>query len=158
MNSVNYKHLDREFRTEHKLFLLSVVKGGQSVKIVKRNRVKDFHMSFEIGGANWFCDIISDAVVFDGKSRFFRKFRGNSYVLMVMINTNKRGSFFRINKLHEGMMSSIIVPSGNGRNGWRDLRRCLMSMLGREKTVVKERPGRKVLNGEEFHFTKTKGV
>ena len=91
-------------------------------------------MSFEFGGANWLFDILSDAVVFDGKSNFFKKFEGNSYVLLVMINTNKRGCFFRINKLHVGMMSSIIVPSGNRRNRWRDLRRCLMSMLGREKT------------------------
>ena len=86
------------------------------------------------------------------------KFRGNSYVLLVMISTKKRGCFFRINKLHEGTMSSIIVPSGNGRSGWRDFRRCLMSMLGREITVVKERPGRNVLRGEEFHPTETKGV
>ena len=28
MNRVLYKHLDREFRIEHKLFLLSVENGG----------------------------------------------------------------------------------------------------------------------------------
>ena len=47
-----YKHLDREFRTEHKLFLLNVENGGQVVKLVERNRVKDFFLSFELGGAN----------------------------------------------------------------------------------------------------------
>ena len=111
--------------------------------------MKDFQMSFEMGGANWLCDIILEAMEYAGKNGFFRKFRGNSYVLIVMIDTNKRGSFFRINKLHDGMMSSIIVPSGIERSGWRDLRGCLMSMLGRDKTVVKGTNEKKVLNGEE---------
>lgn len=130
-----FKHLERDFRTEHKLFLLSIENGGQSVKIVERNRLKEFHLSVEMGGAIWLCDTSSDAVAFKGNGNFFRKFRGNSYVLMVTINANRRGSFLRISKLHSGKISSIVVPSGNRRRGWRDLNRSLMCMLGRELTA-----------------------
>ena len=136
MSGVLYKHLVREFRTEHKLFLLSVEEGGQAVKIVERNRVKDFNLSFELGGANWLCDIIVEAVDFRGKNDFLRKFRGSSYVLLAMIDTNKRGSFLRIDKLHKGKLSSIIVPNGIDSSGWRDLRSCLLSMLGRDRLFV----------------------
>ena len=139
MSRVFYKHLDREFRTEHKLFLLSVEKGGQVVKIVEQNCLKDFSLSFQLGGANWLCDIILEAVEFEGKNAFFKKFRGNSYVLLAMIDTNKRGSFLRIDKLHQGKMSSIIVPNGIQSSGRSDLRRCLLSMLGRERKVVEGR-------------------
>ena len=158
MSRVLYKHLDREFSTEHKLFLLSVEKGGQAIRIMERNRVKDYQMSFELGGANWLCDIILKTVEFDGNDCFFRKFRGNLYVLLAMIDTNKRGSFFRIDELHEGKMSSIIVPNGIEKSGWRDLRRCLMSMLGGGKMVVKGRTDGKVWNGEKFQLNGSKGV
>ena len=84
MSRVKYKHLDREFRTEHKLFLLSVEKGGHSVKIVERNRVKDFQMSFEMGGANWLCDIILEAVDYAGKNGFFRKLSSGSLEVVRM--------------------------------------------------------------------------
>ena len=113
--------------------------GGHSVKIVERNRVKQFCLSVERGGAIRLCDTIYDVVAYEGNLRFFRKFRGSSYVFMVMINTNSRGSFLRINKLFCGKLSSIVVPSGNGRSGWRDLNRSLMSMLGRELTDVNGR-------------------
>ena len=150
MSGVLYKHLDREFRTEHKLFLLSVEKGGQSIKIAERNRVKDFILSFELGGANWLCDIIVEAVDFEGQNGFFRKFRGNSYVLLVTIETNKRDSFFRIEKWHEGRLSIIFVPKGIKSSGWRDLRRCLLSMLGRERLLVDRRNEGNVLSKENL--------
>ena len=44
-----------------------------------------------MGGANWLCDITLEAVDYAGENGFFRKFRGSSYVLMVMIDTNKKG-------------------------------------------------------------------
>ena len=105
-------------------------------------------MSFEMGGANWFSDITLESELC-WKKWLLQKFGGNSYVRMVVIDTNKRGSFLRINKLHDGTMSSITVPRGIESRGWRDLRGCLMSMLGRDKTVVKGTNEKKVLNGEE---------
>ena len=53
-------------------------KGGQSIKIVERNRLKDFNLSFELGAANWLCDIILVAIEFKGRNGFLRKFRGSS--------------------------------------------------------------------------------
>ena len=158
MSTALYNHLNREFRTEHKVFLLSVERGGQSVKIVERNRVKDFNLSFELGGANWLCDTILEAVEAKRKVGFFRKFRGSSYVLLAIVDTNKRGSFFRLDKVHEGKMSSIIVPNGIESRGWRDLRNCLLSMLGRETMCVERREVGSVLYQEKQRFFGLKGV
>ena len=158
MSRVSYKHLDREFRTEHKLFLLSVDNGGHSVKLVERNRVKDFSLSFELGGANWLCNIILEAVLSEVKHGFFKKFRGNSYVLLVMVDTNNRGSFLRIDKLHDGKLRSIIVPKGIQSNGWRDLRRCLLSMLGRDRLYMERSNEDKLLFEEKSQFTGIKGA
>ena len=55
---------------------------------MERNRVKEFQLSVEMGGAIWLSDTIFDVVAYEGNSKFFRKFRGNPHVLMVMINTN----------------------------------------------------------------------
>ena len=49
-------------------------------------------------------------------------------------------------------MSSIVVPSRNGRSGWRDLNRILMSMLGRKFTAVKGRKDTRKLNGEDIQL------
>ena len=152
MSTVSYKHLDREFRTEHKLFLLTVEKGGQAVKIVERNRVKDFDLSFELGGANWLCDITLEAVQFQGKNGFLRKFRGSSYVLLATIDTNRRGRFLRLDKLQEGKLSSIYVPNGFQSNGWRELRNCLLSMLRRERMRVVSRTEGNVFDGDKYSF------
>ena len=157
MSRVSYKHLDREFRTEHKLFLLTVERGGKSVKIVERNRVKDFILSFELGGANWLCDTILEAVDFQGKNGFLRKFRGSSYVLLAMIDTNRRGRFFRLEKLQEGKLSSIVVPNGIKSSGWRDLRNCMMSILGRERMVDDRSNEGNVFYGEKCRFLGSKG-
>ena len=40
------------------------------MKLVERNRVKDFNFSFELGGTNWLCNIILEAVEFEGKNGF----------------------------------------------------------------------------------------
>ena len=75
--------------------------------------MKDFNLSFELRGANWLCDIILEALESKRKvGCFLKKFRGSSYVLLAMIDTNKRDSFFRLDKLYDGKMSSIIVPNG----------------------------------------------
>ena len=152
-----FNHLERVFRIEHKLFLLGVENGDKSVKFVERNRVKEFHMSVEMGGAIWLCDTTSDVVVYDGKSSFLRTFRGNSYVLMVTINANNRGSFLRIN-MHRGTVSSIVVPSGNGRSGWRSLHRSLMSLVGRDFMALKGSKDRTKWIGEETHFKGCNGA
>ena len=157
MSTVLYKHLDREFRTEHKLFLLSVGKGGQSIKIVERTRVNDFILFVELGGANWLCAIILEAVEFNGNNGFFRKFRGNSYVLLVMTHSNRRGRFLRIEKVHEGKLTSIMVPNGFDSTGWSDLRRNLLSMLGKERLVVEGR-NEGNLFGEKSQFIGPMGV
>ncbi|PON65608.1 hypothetical protein PanWU01x14_116200 [Parasponia andersonii] len=39
----------KDFRTEHKVFLLSIINGGQSLKVVERNRVNDFAITMELG-------------------------------------------------------------------------------------------------------------
>ena len=158
MSGVLYKHLDREFRTEHKIFLLTVENSGKSIRLVERNRVKDYDLSFELGGAHWLGDIILEAVQFQGKNVFFRKFRGNSYVLMVMIDTNNRGSFLRIDKLHDGKLRSIIVPKGIQSSGWRDLRSCLLSMLGRERLLVERKIEGKLLYEEKSQIIGLKSV
>ncbi|POO03775.1 LOW QUALITY PROTEIN: hypothetical protein TorRG33x02_000790, partial [Trema orientale] len=41
----------KDFRTEHKVFLLSIINGGQSLKVEERNRVNDFVITMELGGA-----------------------------------------------------------------------------------------------------------
>ena len=128
------------------------------MKLVERNRVKDFYLSFELGGANWLCNIILEALESQGKSGFFRKFRGNSYVLLVMIDTNNRGSFLRIEKLHEGKLRSIIVPKGFQSNGWRDLRRCILSILGKDRSFVERSKEGKMLFEEKSQFFGPKGV
>ena len=106
--------------------------------------------------AIWLCDTVYDAVAYEGNLIFFRKFRGNSYVLMVMIHKNNRGRFLRINKIHGGKMSSIVVPSGNGRSGWKDLNRSLTSLLGRELTDVNGRLNRTKRHREAFQLKGSK--
>lgn len=74
---VSFKHLDREFRTEHKVFfLLNVVIGGQTIKVIERNCVADYQVTFDFGGADWLCDVLNEAMVFRGNHGFSRSLGG----------------------------------------------------------------------------------
>ncbi|PON50374.1 hypothetical protein PanWU01x14_223460 [Parasponia andersonii] len=57
---MHYKHLDQEVRTEHKVFLINVINGGQSLKFVERNKVKDFVITMKLGGAGWLSDCLEE--------------------------------------------------------------------------------------------------
>ncbi|PON43339.1 hypothetical protein TorRG33x02_334000 [Trema orientale] len=144
----NFKHLDREFRVEHKVFLLSVVDWGQSIKLVERNRITDYHVTFDLGAAGWLCDILKEALVCPLNQRFFRKFRGNSYVLMVGILINRRGRFLEVSHLQSGVLKRIVVPGGFGNykgRGWFELLDCLESMVRRNCKVEESRSRRNIL-------------
>lgn len=103
-------HLSREFRIVHKLFLLSVVNGGQVINFVERNRVKDYVISFELGVAAWLCDIVELALSHVERARFHKKFRGSSYILLVEIKVNKNGRFLQITRIENGIVNNLIVP------------------------------------------------
>ncbi|PON76032.1 hypothetical protein PanWU01x14_037480 [Parasponia andersonii] len=113
----NYKQFNREFRTEHKLFLLSVFNRGQSIKVLERSQAADFQVTFDLRAAGWLCDTLKEALVCSNNQGFFRKFRGSSYVLLVEIQSNRRGRFLR--KLEEAGQSRKKVnwenPSSHGQ-------------------------------------------
>ena len=130
----DFKHLDKEFRTENKEFLLSVINGAQIIKVIERNRIIDYQISFDLGGADWF----GRQWILKGNKAFFQKFRGRSYALLVHIKFNRRGRFLEVSRMQNGVLRSIVVPGGSSGNrcrGWRDLLGCLESILGRRKVA-----------------------
>ena len=68
---MRFKHLAKQFRNEHKVFLLSVTNGGQSIEVLERNRVHDFHVSFDLREINWFFNTVKEVVGYGGKHFFF---------------------------------------------------------------------------------------
>lgn len=154
---LGFKHLAREFRS--KVFLISVVNRGQSIKVLERNRIADYHVTFDLGTAAWLCDFIKGVVNLGGKENLVRKFRGSSYVLLVEVRSNRRGSFLEVSRLQNGTVGSIIVPEDRVEKkcrGWLIFLKELESILGRDRTVSdvdtskelgKEGPG----YGERLH-------
>ncbi|PON67526.1 hypothetical protein TorRG33x02_264330 [Trema orientale] len=110
---MTFKHFDREFRTQHKVFLLSLVNRGQSIKVLERNRVADFQVTFALGAGIWLCEILKETVTYGGKQVFFRKFRGSSYVLLVRIKCNKWERFLAVTRLQNGVSRNVIIPEGS---------------------------------------------
>ncbi|PON63519.1 hypothetical protein TorRG33x02_276000 [Trema orientale] len=129
---MSLKHLAREFRTAHKLFLFTVVNDGGSIKVLERNRGRDYEVSFELGGAAWL-DAVEVVIRDEGKGQFFKKFRGSSYLLLLEVKYNNRGKFMQLVKLQNGVESKVIVPGGERGRGWQDFRDCWGSLMGRRE-------------------------
>ncbi|PON38243.1 hypothetical protein PanWU01x14_313990 [Parasponia andersonii] len=130
---MSLKHLVREFRTTHKLFLITVANDGRSIKVLERNGGRDYEVSFELGGAAWLLDAVEVAIRDEGKGQFFRKFRGSSYLLLLEVKYNNGGKFLQLVKLQNGVESKVIVPSEVRGRGWQDFQDCLGSLMGRKK-------------------------
>ena len=58
----DYKHLDRAFRTKHKLFSLSLDESGARIKICERNKFNSYVLEIDLGGGDWLCKVVGVAL------------------------------------------------------------------------------------------------
>ncbi|PON41066.1 hypothetical protein TorRG33x02_338900 [Trema orientale] len=107
--------------------------GGQTLKIVERNRVSDFSVTMELGGARWLCKCVGAILLLKERINVIRKFRGSSYVLLVEVRENNRGTFLSIWKIQDGHFQQIIVPSGAGGNSWKNFHERFSMVMNRNK-------------------------
>ncbi|PON50315.1 hypothetical protein PanWU01x14_224010 [Parasponia andersonii] len=105
---MSLKHLVREFRKTHELFPIAIVNGDRSIKVLERNRGRDYEVSFKHGGAVWLLDMVELVLRDEGKGQFFRKFKGSSYLLLLEVKYNKWGKFLQLVKLQNGVESKEI--------------------------------------------------
>ncbi|PQQ03671.1 hypothetical protein Pyn_40607 [Prunus yedoensis var. nudiflora] len=78
-------------------------------------------------------------------TEIFRKFRGDSYHLWMEKSCNKYGRFLRMSKCLHGIVSSVVIPQGQGGQRWRKLEESLEVILVGD-SFIKERS---VQRGEE---------
>ncbi|PON32033.1 hypothetical protein PanWU01x14_364810 [Parasponia andersonii] len=83
----------KEFRIAHKLFLHSVVNGRRSIKELKRNRISDYEVSFDLGGAKWLMVAAESALRDEGKAGVRTSTVKQDHTLAVVIY---RGSIEKI--------------------------------------------------------------
>ncbi|PON66608.1 hypothetical protein PanWU01x14_108500, partial [Parasponia andersonii] len=106
---MSLKHFVTEFRTDHKLFMIAIVNGGRPIKVLKRNRMRDYEVSFELGGAAWLLDAVEMALKDERNRQCFRKFEGSSYLLLLEVKYNKWGKFLQLVKFQNGVERKVIV-------------------------------------------------
>lgn len=59
---ISYKHLSQDFITKHKIFIFKVIEAGSVARITERNRVQDFTIRLDLGGAYWLRTTIGEAL------------------------------------------------------------------------------------------------
>lgn len=59
-------------------------------RFYKRNRRRDYEVSFERGGVAWLLDAVEVVLRDEGRGKFFRKLRGSSYLLLLEVTYNNR--------------------------------------------------------------------
>ena len=90
MSMTDYKHLDRDFRTKHKVFIFQLDDSGAKIIIMERNRFNSFVVEIDIWGGrgwgDWLCNVVGEALRSGKNGQFKRSYRGSNYMLLVECN------------------------------------------------------------------------
>lgn len=116
---------------EGKRFSVSLGKDGGIVRLLEDRRNRTFNVLLSRVAACWLMGIVEEGSGLESDFKFWRRYRGNGFSIIVDIMVNFRGSCLRILKVAQGVGRMILIPEGHRRNGWRVFARILRSILGR---------------------------
>ena len=128
----DYKHLDRDFRTKHKVFIFCLDESGSKINITERNRFNNIDIWLGGGGGwgcDWLCRVVGEALRLGGDGKSRRTYRGSNYQLQVECSTNNTGWFLKAMKIHNGTIRNIIVLVEYEFSGWVNFEKCLKSFF-----------------------------
>ncbi|TQD89700.1 hypothetical protein C1H46_024694 [Malus baccata] len=139
---MSYRHLSRDFKVEHKVFILEIEDKsfGERIRVTERTRTRGYQISFDLGCAAWIIEQLK-AVITTGGLNFFRKYKGHNYQFWVEGFQNRNGEFLVLSKTEkDGFVRHIFVPKGFKGIGWRNLEELMYEILqGGKKTGNKLR-------------------
>ncbi|KAM1270198.1 hypothetical protein ACFX2I_002296 [Malus domestica] len=134
---MSYRHLSRDFKVEHKVFILEIEEKsfGERIRVTERTRTRGYQISFDLGCAAWIIEQLK-AVIDTGGLNFFRKYKGHNYQFWVEGFQNRNGEFLVLSKTEkDGFVRNIFVPKGFKGIGWRNLEELMYEILqGGKKT------------------------
>ena len=116
---------------EDKRFSVSLGRDGGTVRLLEDRRNFSFSLLLSRVAACWLVGIVEECMDFVSEVRFWRRYVGNGFSLIVDVMVNKRGSCLRLLKVAQGEGKMILTPEGSRRNGWRGFARILSSTLKR---------------------------
>ncbi|KAM1745387.1 hypothetical protein ACFX11_012140 [Malus domestica] len=134
---MSYRHLSRDFKVEHKVFILEIEENsfGERIRVTERTRTRGYQISFDLGCAAWIIEQLK-AVIATGGLNFFRKYKGHNYQFWVEGFQNRNGEVLVLSKTEkDGFVRNIFVPKGVKGIGWRNLEELMNEILqGGKKT------------------------
>ncbi|KAM1085007.1 hypothetical protein ACFX13_011002 [Malus domestica] len=134
---MSYRHLSRDFKVEHKVFILEIEEKsfGERIRVTERTRARGYQISFDLGCAAWITDQLK-AAIDTGGLNFFRKYKGHNYQFWVEGFQNRNGEVLVLSKTEkDGFVRNIFVPKGFKGIGWRNLEELMSEILrGGKKT------------------------
>ena len=125
------------FRIEQKVFVIHLTKDGGGVRISERSRFRSFVVEIDVCAAVWCLETLQEVALSAKSKSFFRKHRGSNYSVLAEKYSNRRGEFLKFTKLSNGSLTSIIIPGGLSRWGWRRMAGCLDNLVGKRFWNVK---------------------
>ena len=57
-----YKHFNLDFKTKHKIFIFMLDESGRFIRITERNRVNNYVVEVDLGGGEWICRTVDEAL------------------------------------------------------------------------------------------------
>ena len=75
----DYKHLDRDFGTKHKVFIFQLDDSGGKIIITERNRFKNFVVDIDLGGGYWLSNVVGEVLRWGRNGQFKKLYMGNNY-------------------------------------------------------------------------------
>ena len=128
---MSYRHLSRDFKVEHKVFILEIEEKsfGERIRVTERTRTRGYQISVDLGCAAWITDQLKAASAVGGLN-FFRKYKGHNYQFWVEGFQNRNGEVLVLSKTEKGgFVRNIFVPKGVKGIGWRNLEELLSEIL-----------------------------
>ncbi|KAI8000907.1 hypothetical protein LOK49_LG09G02293 [Camellia lanceoleosa] len=146
-NMKRYKDRALDLKIEQKIIIVQVDERshGEVVEIIERNRHRSFTLKIDLGGVFWASQVLQDVGTTSAVGQFFRKYTNSSAIFCLQSYSNRRGEYVELSKWVAGIRrSSIIIPAGVNRQGWKDVAGLLDTILfgTRQKNHVRGTEGK----------------
>ncbi|CAK9165624.1 unnamed protein product [Ilex paraguariensis] len=137
-----------EITIDHKHFKVrSEGLHGELVRIMEWNRFGYFSCLLNRSCVRWLKEMFSEALSWNRRDIFFRKFRRDGYCMWMQLENSRFGEFARITQMmNNGRRKGLIIPQGSQGIGWKGFRGLMEDVLsGGRNTRIHEKENQSLM-------------